>query len=578
MTSEHNFLLSKRSIALPANKKTTAIALAIFLLFASLAVWHNHHPAPQGQPVSWPQTAFQGKITLLPLDGRPPCRQFVISGGRIAGLEVSVPPSELQDYYSLPGNTQGMREWLMADLSGASAAIISIDQLLHGGLLAAREKNADHQAVDSLIAYLKNLHEIYPQVPLYAFSILPRLTPQDSIDGYQERKDLVAYSRLVGKQAAGLDVDEAELARLKEAIPPQSLATYLQHFQENEYLNQKLIDLTKEGVLAQLVLGQDDGEAYSIPNIEKSALMGYIERSGLDSSRVFLTHGADEIALTLLGEINNKKTGCRTKVYIDSNSPAAAKKIMPYMAVDMETTAREKIALLGAEEAASPTEAELILFLSAMDNEEDTLQSRSPSLKKLKEYQAQGKAIALVDLSQHFAASECLLPYLIEEDFPVSSLAAYSGWNTASNAIGTALSEALLWQSSLSACRDEYDAVSAAYAQSAFLQGRIMEDYYYLKQDIDEVNNSLKKAGYLNTADLDLEHNYRYATALLQKSMQEHLELYRNTFSARTPFLVKWKQGELRLALHNLRLDISFPWPRTFEVNLMAYPELYREP
>ena len=265
-------------------------------------------------------------------------------------------------------------------------------------------------------------------------------------------------------------------------------------------------------------------------------------------------------------------------MYIDCNAPATAQKIMPYMAVDMETTAREKIAMIGARETDKPEEADLILFLSAMDNEEDTLKSRAASLEKLKTYQAQGKAIALVDLSQHFAASECLLPYLIEEDFPVSSLAAYSGWNTASNSIGTALSEALLCHSALSSCECEEDAISIAYAQSAFLQGRIMEDYFYLKQDIDGVNSSLKKAGYTNTADLDLEHNYRWATALLQKSMQAHLDLYQNTTSARTPYRVKWQKGELTLALHHLKIDVSFPWPRTFEVNLMAYPELYRVP
>ena len=560
------------------NKKLQPVIITALVLLAGFALWHLRQPGPSGPPLAMPQISPQGKITLLPLDGRPPCKQFVINGGKIAGLEVSVPPSELQDYYSLPGNTQGMREWLQKDLGNAKAAIISIDQLLHGGLLAAREKNASPAEVDSLIACLRELHTQNPQVPLYAFSILPRLTPQDSIDGYQERKDLVAYSRLVGKKAAGLDVDEDKLKELEEAIPPQSLAAYLAHFKENEYLNQKLIDLAKEGVLAKLVLGQDDGEAYSIPNIEKSALMGYIEASGLDSSRVFLTHGADEIALTLLSEISYGKSACQARVYIDCNAPATAQKIMPYMAVDMETTAREKIAMIGARETDKPEEADLILFLSAMDNEEDTLKSRAASLEKLKTYQAQGKAIALVDLSQHFAASECLLPYLIEEDFPVSSLAAYSGWNTASNSIGTALSEALLCHSALSSCECEEDAISIAYAQSAFLQGRIMEDYFYLKQDIDGVNSSLKKAGYTNTADLDLEHNYRWATALLQKSMQAHLDLYQNTTSARTPYRVKWQKGELTLALHHLKIDVSFPWPRTFEVNLMAYPELYRVP
>ena len=560
------------------NQKLAAALITVMAAIGALALWHLHRPAVSGQSLALPQTAPLGKIALLPLDGRPPCRQFVINGGKIARLEISVPPGELQDYYSLPGDTKGMRDWLSRELSGSCAAIISIDQLLHGGLLAAREKNASHAEVDSLVDYLRKLHSQNPEVPLYAFSILPRLTPQDSIDGYQERKDLVAYSRLVGRKAAGLEVDEGEIKRLQEAIPPQSLAAYLAHFKENEYLNQKLIDLAQEGVLEQLILGQDDGEAYSIPNIEKSALMGYITKSGLAPSRVFLTHGADEIALSLLAEIENSRTGSKPKVYLDSNAPETPKKIMPYMAVDMETTAREKIAMLGAEETQTLEEADIILFLSAIDNEDDTLQSRAKSLEKLLVYQAQGKETALVDLSQHFAAAECLLPYLINENYAVSYLAAYSGWNTASNSIGTALSQAIIGHAALSSCESEDEAIAIAYAQSAFLQGRILEDYYYLKQDIDEINNSLKKAGYQNTADLDLEHNYRYATALLQKSLQSHLEIYQNTTSARTPYTVKWKKGELTLALHHLRIDVSFPWPRTFEVNLTAYPELYRLP
>ena len=558
--------------------KKTAIALALLILAFSLLLWHLRQPAPQGRPLPLPQTApSAATVTLVPLDSRPPCRQFVINGGKIANINVITPPTELQDYYSLPGNTAGMRSWLQENLPDSAAAIVSVDQLLYGGLIAAREKSVSHTDVDELVSYLRGLHQSHPQIPLYAFSILPRMVPQDSIDGYQERKDLIAYSRLAGKKAAGLPVDEAELQRLQAAIPSESLAAYLANFQENEYLNQKLIDLAKEGVLEQLVLGQDDGEAYSIPNIEKSALSGYIKAKGLDSHKVFLTHGADEIALTLLAEIRNRRTGYTPKVYLDYHTPHTAQKILPYMAVDMEDTAREKLTLLGAKETAAPEEADLILFMSAGDKEEDTLGARASSLARLQSYRGQGKEIALVDLSQHFEASECLLPYLLEEDFPVSSLAAYSGWNTASNSIGTALAEASLYLAALSSSTSEDDALQAAYAQSAFLQGRIMEDYFYLKQDIDGVNHSLKKIGYLNTADLDLEHNYLYATALLQKSMQNHLELYRNTTSARLPYKVKWKEGELKLSLHNLKIDVSFPWPRTFEVNLMTYPELYQE-
>ena len=84
------------------------------------------------------------RVILIPLDGRPPCRQFVIDAGRISGIEVLTPPHEYQDYYSQPGDTRAMAAWLQQSLEEqpADAIILSVDQLLYGGLLAAREHPA----------------------------------------------------------------------------------------------------------------------------------------------------------------------------------------------------------------------------------------------------------------------------------------------------------------------------------------------------------------------------------------------------------------------------------------------------
>ena len=53
-----------------------------------------------------------------------------MDAGTIAGYNVITPPSELQDYYSAPGDTAGMRQWLSQNLPQHEAAIIAIDQLL----------------------------------------------------------------------------------------------------------------------------------------------------------------------------------------------------------------------------------------------------------------------------------------------------------------------------------------------------------------------------------------------------------------------------------------------------------------
>ena len=561
-------------ISLERYRKRRALLILVLVLLLALGLWNLRalrHPA--GTPVS-PQETTAHHVILVPLDGRPPCRQFVIDAGRIGGTEVVTPPHELQDYYSQPGDTKAMRRWLLEEVAKGTidAVFLSVDQLLYGGLLTAREKQATPAEVEEFLAFLRELHEANPAVPIYAFSILPRLTPQDTIDVYDERRDIMAYSRLAGRQAAGLPVDETKLAALKAKIPPASLERYLAHFRENATLNERLIDLTHEGTLTRLVLGQDDGEEYGIPNIEKYALLDYIKSLGLSDRQVFLTHGADEIAPSLLAAWHNEQTGYAPKIFVAYNDPGARDRVMPYMAVSTGVCTEEKIRLTGGSLAASPEEADFTLLVSTNDTDKDTLWSRGACVRLLEDNLAKGQPTALVDLSKHFNADETVLPQLIAAAFPVNHLLAYAGWNTTSNAIGTAVAQACLYRSSLPDVRDDDQAIGLAAAQVRFLENRILEDYFYLKEDIDIINGTLKKAGYTNTADLDLDRNYRWANMMLRASMTRHLRVYRQTDAFRAPFPVDAPSGTIWLQLHDLQADMSFPWPRTFEIYLETTP------
>lgn len=561
-------------ISLERYRKRRALLILVLVPLLALGLWNLRalrHPA--GTPVS-PQETTAHHVILVPLDGRPPCRQFVIDAGRISGTEVVTPPHEIQDYYSQPGDTKAMRQWLLdAAATGKTDAIfLSIDQLLYGGLLTAREKQAAPGEIEALLAFLRELHAANPDMPIYAFSILPRLTPQDTIDGYDERRDIMAYSRLAGRQAAGLPVDAAALAALKAKIPPASLERYLAHFHENAALNERLIDLTHDGTITRLVLGQDDGEEYGIPNIEKYALQDYIKSLGLSDRQVFLTHGADEIALTLLAAWHNRQAGYAPKIFVAYNDPGARDRVMPYMAVSTGVCTEEKIRLTGGSLAASPEEADFTLLVSTNDTDKDTLWSRGACVRLLEDNLAKGQPTALVDLSKHFNADETVLPQLIAAAFPVNHLLAYAGWNTTSNAIGTAVAQACLYRSSLPDVRDDDQAIGLAAAQVRFLENRILEDYFYLKEDIDIINGTLKKAGYTNTADLDLDRNYRWANMMLRASITRHLLVYKNTAAFRAPFPVAAPSGTIWLQLHDLQADMSFPWPRTFEIYLETTP------
>lgn len=217
--------------------KKTFLTAALFLSVAVLLFHCVFHPLYTGQwrtlPETTKSTATQLPILLLPLDSRPPCRDFVINGGKIIGRDIVTPPTEYMDYYTQPGNTAAMRKWLAENAGSASAAILSIDQLLSGGLLAAREAHISEEDTAALADDLRALHRAHLNVPLHAFYILPRAIPQDGIEGWRERRALLAYARLLGRTGEGLPVDTEEMERLRGQFPPAYLEKYLAHFEES---------------------------------------------------------------------------------------------------------------------------------------------------------------------------------------------------------------------------------------------------------------------------------------------------------------------------------------------------------
>ena len=108
----------------------------------------------------------------------------------------------------------------------------------------------------------------------------------------------------------------------------------------------------------------------------------------------------------------------------------------------------------------------------------------------------------------------------------------------------------------------------STYANLAFLTGRIAEDEFYLKETIDRVNDTLRTAGYRNTADLDLTKNWRWANDLLTNDLNRRVKSYESTAAFHAPFV----QNDMRLRVMQSNITAYYPWPRTFEIRLEAQP------
>lgn len=557
-------------------------AIIILCLIAGILtlIYSNlFHSQPSGQQLQeFPP--IKHKLILIPLDSRPPCGQLVADNGRTAGIEIILPPHELMDYYTQPSNMAELKKWLQQEISHADGAIISIDQLLYGGLLASRERLADNVQIQELLEYLTQLHQENPAKPIYAFDILPRMNPPAKIETYRERKNLMEWSRISGRLAFHAYPEGENAASLTERlglleaeIPAADLKLYQDVYAQNRHLNQQLALMVKQGTITKLVLGQDDGEQYSLPNMELQQLEDFFQQQQLSPDQVFMTHGADEIALSILAQIYLQQCNYQPKIFLSFNSSGTAQQIMPYMAVSLQQAAEEKLILTKSQQVFTPEAADIILYLSCGNT--DTMNQRETAVQEIKTFLQQGKQVALVDLSQHFTAQETLFPLMLKQQLPLNQLCAYAGWNTASNSIGTAMAQAQIYlaalqQSDNKSSEEPQADISQAicYSNLLNLSNRFGEDYYYLKDVIDLVNGQLKQKGYTNVYDLDLEHNYRWSVAMLRSAMKARLHGLSQNPAYQQPFTLQLPTGPVTYQVRQLTSEVYFPWPRTFEIAL----------
>ena len=498
---------------------------------------------------------FSSKVVLIPLDSRPACSDFVIDAGRIAGVEVITPPSKLLDYFTVPGEIDNIRKWLINEVPTADAIIISIDQLISGGLIASREHDLTDEDIDNLINYLIELRELVPNIPIYAFSILPRTHPQSSIDNYQQRRALIAYSRLTGRAHAGLVVDDEAIYEALSEITPENLNAYLGKFKQCEQLSKCLISLTQAGILDRLVIGIDDGEVFSIQNKILDNLSKFAYYS-FHTEMVSFVHGADEIALTLLAEIVRRDKSRPLKVCVIYNNPETASTTLPFMAVTAEAVVQEKLTQLYCQIVDTPKLADFTLYVSVNDNSQnrqDLCKLKTESVNYISHLIEEGHKVALVDLGIHFDKEETILPSLINSSVPINSFIAYSGWNTASNSIGIVLSQSIIAIDS-----DNF------IDNLLFLNQRFLEDQFYLKDGIDTVNHALTKSGSYDNSYLDYGTEFEFATFVMRTVMSKRIADYKCSEAFRLP--IDFPSGKFRIKDFNV--NMSYPWPRTFEVRL----------
>lgn len=518
-----------------------------------------------------PKQDYNYTVLLLPLDSRPACTDFVTELAAIANIKVVSPPKELLGRYKTPADAQVLRTWLKENIPHTNAAIVSVDMLIHGGLMASRLSNGSDQDVTATLQLLKETHQLYPQIPLYAFNILPRLWLADSEENKKHQKSVLEYSKLKDQVSIfGNPMDIKKLKELEKEIPAKIREQYISLYQKNALVNQELIQLANDGILEKLVIGQDDGQLFGIPNMIKLQLQHYADRNSTDPTKTIITRGTDEVALTLLGHLTTQIAAYKPKIYVEYADSKTAGIVMPYMPHSVATTVKEKIHILDGIEAGSPEEADFLLFVY-IGTEENQAQ-RFTVAKRIQTLLEQDYKIALVDLSEHFESGETILPLLVGNQAPINQLIAYAGWNTTSNSVGTAVTQAGIFTLMQRQSLPTEKALDVYAHNLRFLSERFLEDWYYLKDAHGSINRKLQ----VKSVDVYQLADYEWqANALLQKEMSKQARILENSAAFQAPVFAVTPDGKKELSIRRIAVQSAFPWPRTFEIGLQSEIKIY---
>ena len=573
--------------------------------------WHNASLS------RLPELPTHDKLLLVPLDSRPVCSTMVQKLGKLAGINVIVPPKELLDNYQEPADSKKLWFWLQQEAPKFQASMVSADILLHGSLLQTREhiateaeqetflrqldalQNAlQHASFSQSVAYseVREKRNNKPQGPVHQFtlfSIIPRLLVSDDV--YPDcwyQWHLMRYSQLLDMVEINGDYAMTkELCEYKEEIPPTILDKYTNIFIQSQSFNKKL--LTKA---APVIIGQDDSSPFGLPHRSARQLENIINSNAL-TQRVQLTNGADEIAALLLTRHALQQNRWQPQLYVHFGSPKSEFKHMPYMAASVGATLRNQAQLVGAQLVETPKEADIILFVHCGD---DNAKPTGTEAQQLACYLEQGKHVALIDLSANFEAEEMLLPLLLHKGVPINRLAAYAGWNTFSNSSGTALAQSILFVNRLRQLQayastaspaivkqinqnptlstkpseTKEQSIVALYAANLnFTAERMLEDFYYQKLIHPQLRPYLESFG---TTPTDLEPEEKQETEYF---IHQRLSFYAAKLLwqslACTPF---YENASQRYYLDNLTVGAKLPWNRIFEVDLDVHSRVSCQP
>ncbi len=474
------------------------------------------------------------KIVHLPLDSRPCNVLFPVQLAQWCGHECVIPPKEKMDHFATAAHYEDSRTFLMENAAKADAVVVSADHLCYGSLVASRVDDASEKDALDRLNVLGELHAAWPDIPIYVYSVIMRSSISTlyagDIDDYNAMTEYSVYS---GRRAVTGNEEDARCAeRAKARLSHGVLERYERVRARNHAVNLRCVELAAQGVIRSLALLQEDAQVYGFHRAEQFALQNACREKHADN--VFMHNGADEGgALTVMKAIleysEPKRIAVRMLGWKNADFVACYED-RPFGENVWDTIA---FAGLGADENAQNVLA-VCCPPDGVQTDWPRKQHEEGLKKQAEEIAAMvraGKNVYLLDVTRANGGQPALVKYLHEE-LPALAIAGYSAWNTASNALGTAVAQMI-------------SDMLAGKINRGFFWERLLDDLVYQGMVRAQVNEELSAIG---------EDPYR----LQDKERAETMIRERMAQLAETE----------KMFADAPAFTVSLPWERTFEAEI----------
>lgn len=515
-------------------QKAVSLAVASFFLCASPA-------------------ALAKTILYVPQDDRPVDYEYTVSTAEAAGYQVLTPPAQYLSGMNFHGSPDKLMAWVDANAGKADAMVLSIDSLVYGGLVDSRKHNLPMETLTARLEKVEALHKSHKNVPIYVFSTVMR-SPWAGGKGVEPDYYLTMGSDIYQLASLQAKMDEEGLNpqerndwfAIMRRVPMEYLQDWYNRRRKNMSINYRLIDDARKGVFTYYSLGHDDNSVSTQPSLESK----YLEMAGTGIPKTAFGSfpGADQLGLLLITRASNDFNNYHPKITVIYPLGGGEKTVPRYDGQAIGKTIASHVEAIGGT-MVDNERPDLLLAVNTplttsttesanFENFPIMLQSTRDFLTQIEKAVNLDIPVSIVDMA-FSNGSDNTLVYGLYQDKMMYRLAAYNGWNTASNSVGYGIAQGVL--SKYMTADAHRDMLTTQYLDNWAYQANVRDYIYRMQQKLE--------AGVVT-------QYYPTLNEELQSRTKEQLQRYASTY----------------LGIDPKTVDVALPWQRLFEVYVDVKP------